>query len=218
VSNGTKDEFIDKHFASITNVVVDWYMDKYGQLVKPKINLLSGIVRYYNQPVLLKIPATTSKVEKEGETAWFTFPDHLQQDETYKSMFASDINFDNLPKDDLAALKKEVEEVVALSRRTRISLMTASILNTTSLNMGDSIWTHIEKAISDIISGIPANISLACWELHLAVEKSLKVYISQFPSKKGWGHDLITLSQHAKNWVLYWMTLYSQNCMEKKTP
>ena len=199
VSTGTKEEFIhSEHFASIVNVVVDWYMDKYGQLVKSKKEMLSGIVRYYNQPVLLNIPATTSKVETEGETAWITFPDHLQQDETHKSMFVSDLKFDNLPEDDLHVLNKEVEEVVALSRRTRISLMTSSVLNTEAPNMAGSIWAHIEKAISDIISGVPANISLACWELHLAVEKSLKVYISQFPGEKGWGHDLITLCQHAK--------------------
>ena len=127
------------------------------------------------------------------------FPDHLQEEEDYRSLFATDLRFDHVPEEILDALIKEVEEIVALSRRTRISIMTASVTNGGALsNMASSIWTHIEKAISDIISGVSANVSLSCWELHLAVEKSLKVYIGQFGEEKGWGHDLIALAGHAK--------------------
>jgi HEPN domain-containing protein len=200
ISNSTKEDFIHSNkFDEIVNVITDWYYDKYGQLMKPTKETISGIVRYYKQPVLLKIPKTTTKVEKEGETAWFTFSDHLQKEEDYESLFATDLRLDNLPEEILDALIKEVEEVVALSRRTRISIMTASVTNGGALsNMAASIWTHIEKAISDIISGVPANVSLACWELHLAVEKSLKVYIGQFGKEKGWGHDLIALAGYAK--------------------
>lgn len=200
ISNSTKEDFIhsDK-FDEIVNVIADWYYDKYGQLMKPKQEILHGIVRYYKQPVLLRIPATTTKVETEGETAWLTFPDHLQKEEDYKSLFVTDLTFDHMPEEILDALITEVTEVVALTRRIRISIMTASITNDGPLSlMAASIWTHIEKAIFDIISGEPANVSLACWELHLAVEKSLKVYIGQFGEEKGWGHDLIALGKHAK--------------------
>lgn len=200
ISNSTKEDFIKSNkFDEIVNVITDWYYDKYGQLMKPKKETLSGIARYYNQPVLLKIPTTTTQVEKEGESAWLTFPDHLQKEENYRRLFVADLKFDLMPEEILEVLIKEVEEVVALSRRTRISIMTASVTNGGALsNMASSIWTHIEKAISDIISGVPANVSLACWELHLAVEKSLKVYIGQFGKEKGWGHDLIALAGHAK--------------------
>lgn len=200
ISNSTKEDFIRSNkFDEIVNVITDWYYDKYGQLMKPQKEIISGIVKYYKQPVLLKIPTTTTKIEKEGETAWLTFPDHLQEEEDYRSFFVTDLRFDNVTEEILDALIKEVEEIVALSRRTRISIMTASVTNGGTLsNMASSIWTHIEKAISDIISGVPANVSLSCWELHLAVEKSLKVYIGQFSHEKGWGHDLIALAEHAK--------------------
>jgi len=199
VSTGTKEEFISsEHFSVIVNHAIDWYIEKYGQLAeKPKKETLSGIARYHNQPVLLNIPVTATKVEKEGETMWLTFPDHLQLDESHISLFDVDIKLESLSEKELEALIKEIEEVVALSRRTVISLMTASDLSEDSRNMAGSIWAHVEKAISDILSQKQENISVACWELHLAVEKTFKVYIRQFPGEKGWGHDLAVLCKQA---------------------
>lgn len=190
LSTGTKEEFIrSEHFSGIVNLVIDWYIEKYGQLAEnQKRETLSGIARYHNQPVLLNMPVTTTRIEKEGETTWLTFPDHLQPDESYISLFDVDIKLESLSEEKLEALKKEVGEIVALSRRTVISLMSASELSADSRGMADSIWTHVETAISHILSQKPANISLACWELHLAVEKAFKVYINQFPDEKGWEH------------------------------
>lgn len=199
VSTGTKEEFIiGEHFPIIVNPVNDWYVEKYGQLAeKPKKETLSGIARYHNQPVLLNIPATTSRVEKEGETAWLTFPDHLQPDESHIDLFDVEINLESLSEKELDALKNEVEAVVALSRRTNISLMTQSSMSDSSRNMAGSIWAHFETAITYILSQKQEKISVACWELNLAVEKTFKAYISQFPGETGWGHDLVALCKHA---------------------
>lgn len=198
VSPGTKEELIlGEHFSIIVNHAIDWYIDKYGQLAEnPKKETLSGIVRYQNQPVLLNIPATTSKIEKEGETSWLCFPDHLQPDESHASLFDVKIRLESLSDKEYEILKKEVEVVVALSRRTVTSLMLESGLRDEIESMANTIWAHIEKAISDILLQKNGNASVACWELHLAVEKALKVYISQF-SEKGWGHDLIDLCKQA---------------------
>jgi HEPN domain-containing protein len=201
VSPMTKEELIlGEHFSIIVNHSLDWYIEKYGELAEnPKKEILSGITRYRNQPVLLNIPFTTSKTEKEGETAWLSYPDHLQADELHFNLFNVKISLESLSETELEILKTEVEEVVALSRRTNISLMMESGLNEGAKNMSGSIWAHIEKAISDILSQKKENLSVACWELHLAVEKALKVYISQFPiEEKPWGHDLIELCKQAK--------------------
>ena len=56
--------------------------------------------------------------------------------------------------------------------------MSASELSADSRGMADSIWTHVETAISNILSQKPANIPLACWELHFAVEKAFKVKVT----------------------------------------
>jgi hypothetical protein len=190
ISKSTKEEFIrSKYFSSIVNPVIDWYIEKYGQLAGiPNKETLSGIVRYRNQPVLLNIPVTTTKIEKEKETAWLTFPDHLQPDESFVNLFSVDINLESLSKDEFEILRKEVEKVVALSRRTNISLMTESSMSENARNIAGSIWMHFEKAVADILSQKQENISVACWELHLAIEKAFKAYITQFPDEKNWKH------------------------------
>jgi HEPN domain-containing protein len=189
VSPMTKEELIlGEHFSIIVNHAIDWYIEKYGQLAEnPKKEILSGIARYRNQPVLLNIPLTTSKIEKEGETSWLSFPDHLQPDEPHLNLFNVKIRLESL----------SATEVVALSRRTNISLMMESGLKESAKSMAGSIWAHIEKAISDILSQKEENIPVACWELHLAVEKAFKVYISQFSSEKCHMHDLIKLCEKA---------------------
>jgi HEPN domain-containing protein len=199
VSTGSKEEFINsEYFSIIVNYVIDWYIEKYGQLAENEPReTLSGIVRYHNQPVRLNIPPTTTRIEKEGETLWLTFPDHLQKEESYEGLFDLNIKVESLSENELGTLIKEVEEVVALSRRTFISLMTVSGMSKNSKNMASSIWAHIEKAISDIISQKQENISVACWELHLAVEKAFKVYIYQFPGEKCWGHNLNELCEQS---------------------
>ncbi len=200
VSTGTKEEVIfGEHFSIIVNHAFDWYLEKYGQLAEtPKREVLSGVARYRNQPVLLNIPVTTSKIEKEGETSWLSFPDHLQPDEPHLSLFNVKIRLESLSETELEILKREIEEVVALSRRTNISLMMASGLNEDVKGMAGSIWAHIEKGISDILSQKKENICVGCWELNLAVEKALKVYIKQFPTEKDpWGHELIELFEQA---------------------
>lgn len=189
MSSGTKEEFMrSEYFSGIVNHAIDWYIEKYGQLANPKRETLPGIVRFHNQPVLLNIPVTTTKIEDEGETAWLTYPDHLQPDETLISLFDVKIRLETLSEKELEVFVNEVKEVVALSRRTNISLMTELSLSEGTRNMAGSIWRHIEKAISDILSQKQENVSVACWELHLAVEKAFKAYISQFPDQKGWEH------------------------------
>lgn len=200
VSPVTKEELIfGEHFSIIVNHAIDWYMGKYGQLAEtPKKEILSGIARYQNQPVLLNIPFTTSKIEKEGETSWLSYPDHLQPDEPHLDLFNAKIRLESLSETELETLKREVEKVVALSRRTNISLMMASGLNEDVKGMAGSIWAHIEKGIADILSQKKENICVGCWELNLAVEKALKVYIKQFPTEKDpWGHELIELFEQA---------------------
>lgn len=198
VRGTTKEELLrSDHFATIVNYAIDWYSEKYGQLIEAKEGALSGIARYHKQPVRLNIPITTNKVEKVGETAWFTFPDHLQSDESHFSMFDIEINLGSLSEKEIEALKTEVEYVVGLTRRTRISLMTASYISEDSRSMAGSVWAHVETAITYILSQKRENFSLAAWELFFAVEKILKVYISQFPGEKCRGHKLIDLCKQA---------------------
>jgi len=176
----------------IVPLVNDWYWAKYGELArKPKNRLFSGIITPYGQPVLISFPSTNSKVEIPNKTSWLIFPDCVQETESLSDMLQSPLELDKMPTNDRKKLLDEFKEIVSMTRSINLNIMSASsCFDVDTNNMANGIWSHFEKAINDILSFKNHQASIGCWELHLAIEKSLKVYLKQKDGKKHVGHDL----------------------------
>tara|TARA_R110001583_G_scaffold188527_3_gene350683 strand:- start:190 stop:1152 length:963 start_codon:yes stop_codon:yes gene_type:complete len=173
----------------------DWYWGKYGELAKnPTNRIYLGIITPYGHPVLVKIPATTSRVEMPNETAWLTFPDCLSENESIEDMAQTKIDLDKLPAEEMDRLSTEFREVVSMTRKINLNVGTVGGTDKEAANMADGIWGHIEKSIVDILSFQDPQASIGCWELHLAIEKALKVYLKQICGSWVFGHDLKKLS------------------------
>ena len=98
----------------------DWYWGKYGELAKnPTNRIYLGIITPYGHPVLVKIPATTSRVEMPNETAWLTFPDCLSENESIEDMAQTKIDLDKLPAEEMDRLSTEFREVVSMTRKIK---------------------------------------------------------------------------------------------------
>jgi hypothetical protein len=200
----TKEELFKSkaYFEGILPLVNDWYWEKYGQLAKnPKDNVYSGILSSYAQPILIKIPATTSRIEVKGESSWLTFPDCLQSTEILHGMLEPAINLKKLTDNERAKFNEEANQVVSLTRSINLNVMSATDLDSETRSMAVGIWSHFEKAVSDILSFQHEIASIGCWELHLAIEKSFKIFLKQKSGKKHTGHDLMTLSNKSKKYV-----------------
>jgi len=208
--SGTEEDIFDSDgFRKILLPICnDWYFDKYGPLAHRRFyeqpsGEMSGIATSYAQPLLLKIPKTTITIEKEGETVWLNFLDHLEQKESIKSFIRPELKFDSLSDTNLLNLKKEIVKTVHLSRSIYLNFMSIDDLDKDTSNMSLGVWNHFEKAVSDVLSLRPEIATNACWELHLAIEKTLKVFIKQHNSaEKTLTHDLIKLVNTAKNYGL----------------
>lgn len=171
----------------------DWYWGKYGRLMdKPVTTSYSGLVSLYSQPVKITIPSTLSKVEEEGRTAWMIFPDHLYETEDIQSMFESKVDAED------ASLLEEASRVISYTRSINLAIPAAAGLSAEAKGMSAGIWGHFEKAISDILSFKNEVASIGCWELHLAIEKSFKVFLNQKTSAKHTGHDLMVLGKKSQ--------------------
>lgn len=197
----SKDEFLqsDTFREVVLPLINDWYTKKYGDLSIGKGgDVYSGMVLVYNQPTLIHIPATISKIVENDSLAKLTFPDHLHSSEKIETMFESTFDLNQMEKEKLQKLKDDVAKTVSLSRSTNIHLNMASNLQNFYQEMAGGIWSHFEKAISDIISMKVELSSIACWDLHLAVEKSLKVLINSKTGKIKHGHSLKDLIKSVK--------------------
>ncbi|MGD9861410.1 MAG: HEPN domain-containing protein, partial [Marinobacterium sp.] len=80
--------------------------------------------------------------------------------------------------------------------RCPLDLNMASHSNQSASDMAQGIWSHFEKGISDILSFKNERASVACWEFHLAIEKSIKVLIYSKSGSGKHGHNLDDLIKH----------------------
>lgn len=175
----------------------DWYFEKYGDLAKGLGNdVYSGIALAYGQPVKLNIPATTNEVIDAGKLAKMTFPDHLQESENLEDLIEPKFELSKMKEILFCELRSQIERVVALTRSINLDLNMASHINKPASDMAKGIWSHFEKGISDILSLKSERASIACWEFHLAIEKSIKVLICSKSGSSKHGHNLDDLIAH----------------------
>jgi HEPN domain-containing protein len=95
--------------------------------------------------------------------------------------------------EELSALKADIIAVANSIRSLRVNLTTATKEPETIRKLADGIPPHIYKSANDILRMSAASISSSVWELHLAMEKSLKVLIRQKGGIPDNAHDLTNL-------------------------
>lgn len=195
----SKENYFDREwFAALVVAIKEWYEDRYGtEAFLPDQAPLSGLVVLHGTPVRLRIPETISKVEVEGEQAWLIFPDSIHETESVRSFFPSKPNLDALMPEERAKVEERVGQVVKSTRSTKLMLGFASDLPDEARQMAAGLWGHVEKGVSDILTLQAAIAAVGCWELHLAVEKALKVLAHQ-NGQKITGHDLNALAAKVK--------------------
>ncbi|QRX80909.1 hypothetical protein [Glaciimonas sp. PAMC28666] len=193
--NDSKENFLEKEwFTALVIVIREWYQERYGTAHFEVVReTFSGIVLMYRTPIKIEVPVAVTKVHVEGETCWITFPDSIHESENLKSFFPTCPNFDALPKGERIKIEKRVDLIVSRTRSINLALQAAADLPDEAEKMAAGVWWHIEKAVADILSLDTAVAAVGCWELHLAVEKSFKVFLRQNESESR-GHNLIKLS------------------------
>lgn len=199
IEGDTKDDFWDKKwFADIYRWTEEWYRERYGEALKSGgKDSAKGIARVYGTPFALDIPLTLTKPEVPGKTVWLIFPVTVMPDETQVDWLYPRPNLDQLSEQDLKSLVEEIDFVASSLRAIRINLMTAEYPASSLEMLGGSISSHFEKAAQDILSGKPEQISVAFWEMHLAIEKAIKLFLKQKGRNPPNTHDIVELREMA---------------------
>tara|TARA_R110002167_G_scaffold120156_1_gene297785 strand:- start:222 stop:1199 length:978 start_codon:yes stop_codon:yes gene_type:complete len=175
----------------------DWYWEKYGELAKgPGSDIYCGIVLAYKTPVRILVPATTSRGVEPGKLAKPTFPDRLEDYESIEEMLQTKFDLEKMPESVKTEFKRHSKQIVGLIRSINIDLNMASNLTLDAEKLSKGIWSHMEKAANDILTLTSERASIACWDIHLAVEKTLKVLINDKKGKLEHGHNLKNLAEN----------------------
>ena len=199
IEGDTKDDYWGKKwFADIYRWTEEWYRERYGDALKNEgKDNAKGITLVYGTPFPLDIPLTLTKPEEPGKTVWLIFPIEVMPEEDPVNWLQPKPNLQQLSEKQLTQLTEEIGFVASALRAINVNLMTAEYPSSSLQMLAGGITAHLKKAVQDILSGKPEQISVAYWEIHLAIEKTVKVFLKQKGQNPPNIHDLAKLREMA---------------------
>jgi HEPN domain-containing protein len=200
IKGDNKENIFEKEwFKSIYRLIKQWYRDRYAEAMnlsrgKPAL----GVILIYKTPFQLKIPLSIAQ-EKEGDDKrWFCLPKSVLENENAIDWIENKPNLEQMSGDDLEDLKKIICDIATNTRSIHVNLMSAS-LEKELHKISNTIPAHLDKAVRDILSLEGGRISTSYWEIHLAIEKAIKLIILQNGRDHQNKHNLNKLCKIASN-------------------
>jgi len=182
IKGDTKEKAFEKPwFKSFYHQISDWYSEKYGEAMKSDSTDFTalGVLLIYDTPFRIEIPLSVTGERVSQTSGWFCMPNSILEHENVFDWITCPPNFKKMSAEERSFLEADLRAIAEAIRSLRINLMTATIESDALQNLADSIPSHVEKAANDILSLSQAGISSSFWELHLAMEKSLKLLLRQ---------------------------------------
>jgi len=200
IKGDTKENFAEKEwFKSIYKLIKHWYHERYGSALKANNDYVAlGVVLIHKTPFQLNIPLGIAQEKEGNDKRWFCLPISIQDNENVFDWIENKPNLEKIPEANVAELKETISETATKNREIHVNLMTASLeksLHKTS----STISAHLDKAVRDILSLDGGRISTSYWEIHLAIEKAIKLIILQNGRDHQNKHDLEKLCRIANN-------------------
>jgi HEPN domain-containing protein len=194
IDGDTKDNYLTKSwFAEIYRSVCKWYERRYGEeRIHSQPAHIRGLVEHFSVPYILRIPLVFSE-PGEDNTAWVIFPKEVLAAEVPLSWIEDSPSLDALPSDRKQKLEASTTEVATVLRGINNNLNSADLGKGNIRALADNIRCHLDKAAVDIATMEPGSTALAIWELQMACEKSMKVFLAQRGVTYPETHDLRAL-------------------------
>lgn len=195
-----KENFLEKEwFKSVYKLIKQWYDERYGVAQKTiKESIALGVFLIYKTPFELNIPLSIAQEWKGYDKRWFCIPISVQDNENVFDWIKKKPNIETMSGSDLENLKNIITDIATNNRTIHVNLMTAS-LEPVQYKISSTIPAHLDKAVRDILSLDRGRISTSYWEIHLAIEKTLKLIILQNKRDHQNKHNLDKLCRIANN-------------------
>lgn len=192
VNDKPPDHYItESWFKYIIRPIRKWYQTKYGAvatLARHKVS--KGVVLYNDAFYELDIPLRL--IVPKGELREFIFPKEILPFEDELSFVKHPPNFSS-DTQETSKFKDSVRKVINLTRSINNNLTTSHFKHQLCHELSEGIEAHIQKTVEDILSNQTSRYLISYWEIHLAIEKSIKVLIVQANKPIRPTHDLIEL-------------------------
>ena len=200
IKGDTKDKFLEKEwFKSIYKLTKQWYDERYDAARKSRNDYTAlGAVLIYKTPFEINIPLSIAQEWEGDDKRWFCLPISIHENENVFDWIKNKPNLEKMSETELESLKKIISDIAINNRAIHVNLMIAP-LEQALHKISVTIPSHLDKAVRDILSLEGGRISTSYWEIHLAIEKALKLIILQNNRNHQNKHNLRKLCRIATN-------------------
>jgi hypothetical protein len=181
-------------FAMLYGRIEVWYRDRYGAALNdPTSDCLRGLVAILGAPFAIEVPRAVMRPDKPGETAWFSFPDWVLENEKSAGWIVGPPNLDKLDANTRASTEKLSTEVAGSLRCINSNLTGVKVSDEKMRGLTAGILPALEHAVELILKQDRASLQRAYWELQITCEFALKALQQQKCGRFTETHDLFVL-------------------------
>lgn len=199
IKGDTKENYFEKFwFQDIQNIVTDWYKEIYGDSFERSDDQdFYGVIDIFDTPFLLQIPILIKNENYEdSETFFITLPNCLQPEENIYNFLVKPPKISSMDNVNKTKTKNKISFVVNKLRSIHCDLFTATKKDKIQITLSNSIIIHLVNCATKLSdSAIGENVALAFWEIQMAIEKTLKLYLRQNKITPKNTHDLKELNK-----------------------
>lgn len=164
-------------FAILYHHVQNWYRQHYGDaLDRNEGGHAYGFVLVRGLPVELVVPLTRGRVETPGETAWLSFPKEVEDGEDPLAWLTKPPNVASLAPGDKKTLIEDARTIATALRSIRVNSMGVEPPDDVADSLLDGVLAEFESAARKAVRNEAAGRPGALWNIHLAVERTLKAF------------------------------------------
>ncbi|MDQ7832376.1 MAG: HEPN domain-containing protein [Desulfovibrionaceae bacterium] len=187
---GMTENFVaERWFTDLLKYVRIWYDDKYGNFKKEK-STIKGVILIYGTPYLVNVPVTVTKASKNQEKHLEVYcPRSVLDGERILDMIVSPPNFNSMDQQLRNSILKRVKSIVVMLRNINIDLSLAAV-SEQYYAMRQSVVQHLNNAVEQFVKNQIGPSCFMHWDIHLAIEKTLKIYLLQRDHAFPKTHDL----------------------------
>lgn len=188
-------------FRAIFAAVEHWYTVRFGPTVVQSSvsSRLDGAILIRGTAFALSIKAQRSKVEIEGETAWFYFDDQLGEEEDPVQWIVDGPDLTEADKEVRHEVASSAHEVASILRFIRYRSGMADVgKDKETRKLCEACFGYLQQASRRIVGGKKDERGPAWFDLQMANEAALKAVIRRATGQQPRIHPLPTLLTEAE--------------------
>lgn len=180
VSDGSKEKFLEQPwFKALFAAARAWYTERYGAALNPPRAPLRSAILLGGVAFALHVPRTTQRPHEDGVSAWLTFPSQVQDSESPLTWIVSPPNLAAFGESERSGIHAQVVEHAAALRTIWLDVGSAAASDSVAEALAEKVLVHLQASADRLLESRGAELRLAIWDAHQAVESILKLLVRQ---------------------------------------